>query len=226
MPSLCALGAECFELQLSGCVGVGVDGEQAAEVTCQGEQVVGRVDAFGSRIDLDGGVGVAARRKHLVRIECRLWARTASAGDEPPRAVPEHPYARVFDCSHHPSGHRSRVHLQLRVHRRCDDIDALEHLRGLVERSVVEDVDFDSGQHDQVDVAARVELLDHADLGIETLRRESVGDGQAGRVIGDRKPLLAESACRRSHFADRCTAVAPRGVCVEIAAQRLVEQVA
>ena len=110
------------------------------------------------------------------------------------------------------------VHAQLRVHARDDHVDALEHVVGVVERAVFEDVDLDAGE-DPERRELLVELGDDVELLEQPLARQPVGDREAGRVVGEREVLVAEVARLLGHRADRVAAVGPVGVAVQVAAQ-------
>ena len=70
MPGLLgALAAVVEQVELARGVGVGVDGEQAAEVAGQLEQPVGGSRRSGRRVDLDGDVVLDARLEDRPRVE-------------------------------------------------------------------------------------------------------------------------------------------------------------
>ncbi|MDQ1500736.1 MAG: putative hydrolase, partial [Actinomycetota bacterium] len=58
-----------------------------------------------------------------------------------------------------------------------------------------------------------------AELLPEPLRRETLGHGEPGRVVGQHHVLVAEIAGRPGHLVDRRTAVGPGGVRVAVAPQ-------
>ena len=133
-----------LEVELPGGVRVGVDGEQAADLDREPEQSGRRVASLGPGVDLDRDVVLGAGLEHRARIELRLATSATVAGDQSTGAVPEHVGERVVHRLDHPPGHRRAVHRQLGVHRGHPDVELGEHLVGLVELAVVEDVDLDS----------------------------------------------------------------------------------
>ena len=132
---------------------------------------LGRVEPLGPAVDLERGVELPARLDHDVVVELRL--RPAAADEQPAGAVTEHVDVRARDRGDHPPRHRRRLHAQLRVHARDDDVDAREQLLELVERAVVEDVDLDAGED-----AERRELLvqlgDDVELLAQPVGRQAV----------------------------------------------------
>ncbi len=157
--------------QLTGRVRVGVDREQASALQCQRDEVVGRVLALRPGVDLDSDPVRGARIEHGAGIERRRRARAPRAGDEAPRDVAEHIHLTAGDRRHEPACHRRRLHPQLRVRRRHDDVERLEQLRLVVELAAVEDVDLDSAQQGEAVVGVCRDLLQ---LRPQPLRREPV----------------------------------------------------
>ena len=104
------------------------------------EQLLGRVLALGSAVDLDRRVEPGARGEHDVGVELAL--RPTGAHDLAAGAVPEDVDVGAGDGHHHPAGHLLLGHPQLRVHAGDDDVEALEQVDVLVERAVLEDVDL------------------------------------------------------------------------------------
>src|SRR6478672_13109600 len=88
--TLGALAAQRLHVELTRRVRVGVDGEEAAEVARQLDELVGRVAALGPRVDLDRDVVLEARPEDLLRVELGGRAFAAPSGDELARAVGEH----------------------------------------------------------------------------------------------------------------------------------------
>ena len=70
----------------------------------------------------------------------------AAPGQQAAGAVPEHVHVRAGHRGHHAVGHRPGGHPQVGVDARDDDIELAEQFAVLVERAVLEDVDFDAGQ--------------------------------------------------------------------------------
>src|SRR6476620_9547664 len=99
--ALGALAAERLHVELAWGVGVGVDGEEAAEVAGQLDELVGRVAPFGPGVDLDGDVVLEAGAEHLVGVELRRWALAAVARCVLAGAVGEDVGARVTGGGDH-----------------------------------------------------------------------------------------------------------------------------
>lgn len=70
------------EVELTRRVGVGVDAEEAARLERERDELVGRVAALGSGVDLDGDVVRRARREDRLRIELARRPGPAPALDE------------------------------------------------------------------------------------------------------------------------------------------------
>ena len=217
MPSASRPGAAAAQpVELPRRVRVGVDGEQAAGLGGQAQQRAGRVLALGAAVDLDRDAVLAAGGEHRLGVEVRL--RPAAAGDHPPGAVPQHVHVRVADRGHHPLGHRPGGHPQLGVHAGDDHVQPGEQVLALVERAVLEDVDLDPGQHAERGQLG-VQLGDQLELRLQALGGQPAGHGQPGRVIGQREPLVAETARGLGHLPGRAAAVGPVGMGVAVAAQ-------
>ena len=60
--------------------------------------------------------------------------------------MPEYIDKRIADGGEHPSRHRDAVHFKFRMHARDHDVELVEQLGLLIERTVVEDVALDAGQ--------------------------------------------------------------------------------
>src|SRR5690349_10964727 len=102
------LAPERLHVELPGGVGVGVDGEEAAEVARELDELVGRVAALGAGVDLDGDVVLEAGPEDLLGVEGRRWALAAPARDELPGAVGQHVGAGVAHGSDHARRHLER----------------------------------------------------------------------------------------------------------------------
>ena len=126
---------------------------------------------------------------------------------------------RAADRGDHAVGHRPGRHPQLRVHAGDHHVELAEQVVALVERAVVEDVDFDSGQ-DAKRGQLGVEPADEFELCPQALSRQAARHGQPRRVIGQRDPFVPETAGRLGHLLRRAAAVRPVGVRVAITAQR------
>src|SRR6478752_1250646 len=134
--ALGTLAAQRLHVELPGCVRVGVDREEAAEVAGQLDELVRRVAPLGARVDLDGDVVLEARAEDLLGIELRWWSLASTTRHEPPRAVGEDVRVRVAHGRDHAGRHLERRLAQLGVDRRGDDVELVEHVVVLVERAV------------------------------------------------------------------------------------------
>ena len=123
---------------------VGVDGEAAAEVAGELEQLGGRVASLGPGVDLDRDVVLGAGLEDRPRVELRLPGRVPRL---PVTSRPvQWPSTLVRGFRIAPIIRRviaSGVHLQLGVHARHPDVELRQQLVALVEAPVVEDVDLD-----------------------------------------------------------------------------------
>src|SRR5438309_1558146 len=138
------VGAVRLPLQLTGRVGIRIDREPAAHLDGEREQVVRRVEAFRSGVDLDRGIEPLAGVEHDLGVELRL--RPATADHVAAGAVAEHVGVRVGDGGDHSPRHLPLLHAQLRVDRCDDDVEPLEDVVVLVEGAALEDVHLDPGQ--------------------------------------------------------------------------------
>src|SRR4051794_16353398 len=98
------------------------------------------------------------------------------------------------------------------------DVELRQHLVGVIECAVLEDVDLDTGE-DAKGSHFLVEGGDIRQLLLETLLAQSVGDGQARRVIGQHHVLVTEVARGARHRLDRRAAVTPQAVEMAVAFQ-------
>ena len=126
---------------------------------------------------------------------------------------------RVAHRGEHAGGHRLGGHPQLGVHAGHHDIKLGEQVLPLVKRTVLQDVDLDPGQ-DPERGQRLVELPDQPQLLASGAGGEPARHREAGRVIGQRDPLVPEIAGGRRHLGRRAAAVRPVGVGVAVAAQR------
>ena len=102
-----------LEVELPGGVGVAVDGEQAAGLEGDADEVVGRVAPFGPGVDLHRHPVLGARTEHRLGVELALRAGATTAAHQPTGAVPEHVGLRMAHRGHHPARHRTLLHAQL-----------------------------------------------------------------------------------------------------------------
>jgi hypothetical protein len=126
-------------------VRVGVDREQAAHLGGQAQQRVRRVHPLRAAVDLDRDTVLPARSEHRLRVEHRLRALAASAG-QPAGAVAQHVQVRVTDRGHHPLGHRLGGHPQQGMDAGHHQVQPGQQVLPLIQRAVFQDVDLDPGQ--------------------------------------------------------------------------------
>ena len=194
------------EVELAGRVRVGVEGEVAAGVDRLADEIVGRVAAFGARIDLDGDAVLGACSEHGLGIERRRWADAAFAVDEAAGAVPEDRRVGVLDGAEHAFRHGSRARTQLGVNRRDPHVEAVEHVGALVEGAVLLDVYLDALEQDERGARrpeGRVHRVDDAELLRQPLGTQPVGDAQRGGVVGLHDVLAPEGDRCHDHLVDR-----------------------
>src|SRR3954452_10551057 len=84
-----ALAPERLHVELPRGVRVGVDGEEAAEVARQLDQLVRRIAPLGTRVDLDRHVVLEAGAEDLLGVELRRRTLAPAARHELARAVGE-----------------------------------------------------------------------------------------------------------------------------------------
>ena len=97
------VAADVLPLELTRCVCVGVDGETAADIDGQPEQIARWVFALRSRVDLDCDVVVSARGEDGCMIE--LGLRTSTADNDATGAMSQDVHVRVLDGREHALGH-------------------------------------------------------------------------------------------------------------------------
>ena len=119
------------------------------------------------------------------------------------------------------------------MHAPNDDVECPEHVLGLIESPVLVDVDLDATQNSKGCRSGRcfsgeliVDALDLFELSHQTLSRETVRDGQAGRVIGHDDVLMTQRTRSVRHLDDRTATVGPQRVRVTVSAQRFPERIA
>jgi hypothetical protein len=197
-------------------VGVGVDSKGAAEAHGLAQQVLGRVLAFGARIDLHRSAGASAGGEDGLGVEGGLGA--AAPSDEPSRAVAQDVGVGTLDGGQHALRHGGRLHAQLGVHTGDDDVQLGQQVEVLVERAVLEDVHLNAGQ-DPEGRQILVQLRQDAKLVPQPLSVEPVRHGEAGAVVGQDQVLVAQRTRRLCHFADRAATVGPVRVGVAVTAE-------
>ena len=142
--------------------------------TFQGEvqQVVGRVLAFGTAVDLHGRVDSRAGGEHDLGVE------RADGGRPRPIDLDDRCSARGCRCGGWRSASTMRrviasaVHAQLRVHAGHDDVETGQDVVVLVEGAVLEDVHLDAGE-DAERGQLLVECGDLVELGDGAVRGSS-----------------------------------------------------
>ena len=112
-------------------------------------------------------------------VELRRRTGAPAALNEAAGAVAEHVGVRVRDGAEHPAGHGALVRAKLRMHAGDHDIQPVQHLRGLVQGAVLEDVDLDAPQQAEA-AAVGVDPRDDAELLRQPLGTEPVGDLEVG----------------------------------------------
>jgi hypothetical protein len=105
------------------------------------------------------------------------------------------------------------------MHAGDHDIELAEQVVPLIKRAVIEDVDLDAGQDAERGELA-VQPADELELRTEQLSGQAGGHGQPRRVVGERDPLVADSAGRLGHLLGRAAAVRPVRVRMAVPAQR------
>ena len=150
-----ALGTVLQEIQLARRMGVAVDAEQTAGIEGQPDQLVRRILPFGAGIDFDGHIILGARREHARGVELGLRAGSPRPLQQPAGAVAEDVRVRIIDGAQHPLGHGAPVGAELRVDARHHDVQPVQHLRGLVQGAVLQDVHLDPGQEAEVPAVRR-----------------------------------------------------------------------
>ena len=115
------------------------------------------------------------------------------------------------------------------MHARNDHVEARQHVVGQVERAIFQDVDLHAGQDPEV-VPGRgdvgVDRRDLIELFAQALLVQAVGDRQAGGVIGLHHVLVTDRHRGGGHCLDRRAAVAPCGVQVAVALERVAVHLA
>ena len=113
-----------------GGVGVGVDGDLAAPLEGQVEQLVGRVLALGPAVDLDRGAELGAGGEHDLGVELEPAAGEVALADlaHLPGTLRPVQWPRMSTCGlatamHHAPRHLRRGHRQLRVDAGHDDVE-------------------------------------------------------------------------------------------------------
>ena len=159
----------CHSSCPGACASVSIENMQPS-LTAMPQELLGRVEALGTRVDLDCGSGRCACLYHCCVIERRLGP--AASDDHPPGAVAEDVGVRALDGGEHALGHRAGVHPELGVDARHHDVESREQVLVLVEGAVFEYVDFDPGE-DPERRELLVELFDLFELVAQpALRRD------------------------------------------------------
>ena len=172
-------------------MGVGVDGDQAAQLERLTQQGLGRIPPFGPGIDLHRRGGAGAGGEDGLGVEARRGPTPTH--QLAPGAVAEDVGVGALDGRHHATGHGPGLHGELRVDTGHHDVEPGQQLLLLVESPVLQDVDLDAGEDPErgqllVESGHDVELLAQS-LGIEP-----VGHGEPGAVVGEGPVLVSEGS--------------------------------
>src|SRR5918992_447445 len=119
------------------------------------------------------------------------------------------------------------------MHAGDDDVECREYVRGLIEGSVLVDVNLDAAENAKwwrfgirFGGELTVDALDLFELSREPLSRESVRNGQVGRVIGHDDVLVTQRTSGVRHLDDGTAAVGPQRVRVAVTSQGAPERIA
>src|SRR5215213_6858509 len=109
---------------------------------------------------------------------------------------------------------------------RDDDVECRKHVLSLIESSILVDVHLDTAENTKwwrssicFGGKLTVDALDFFQLPHEALSRESVRDGEVGRVIGHDDVLVPQRTRRLRYLDDRTAAVGPKRVGVTVTSQ-------
>src|SRR5215217_6185420 len=118
------------------------------------------------------------------------------------------------------------------MHARDADVASRKHVVSLIESSILVDVNLDTAENTKwwrssicFGGKLTVDALDFFQLPDEALSRESVRDGEVGRVIGHDAVLVPQRTRRMRHLHDRTSAVGPERVRVTVTLQRASQRV-
>src|SRR6185436_14402199 len=119
------------------------------------------------------------------------------------------------------------------MHARDDEVECREHVRGLIESSILVDVNLDTAKNTKwcrssicFSGKLTVDALDLFELSHEALSRESVGNGEVGGVIGRDDVLVTQRTRSARHLDDGTAAIGPERVRVTVTSQRSPERIA
>ena len=163
------------------------------------------------RVDFDHRARLGRRGDHGVEVD-----RVAVAGQqEPARRVAEHRHPRVSHRPDDPRGHLGTRQAERRMDARDDIVEPGEHVVGIVERPVGEDVAL--GPLEQAELAVVIGSARRSPPTAARTRSIDQAPGVAGRprVVGDPEILQPRGAGGLGHLFEGCAAVAPVGVTVE-----------
>ncbi len=168
---------------------IGVDRDVAAGLQCPAHSRVRQVEAPRVGIEFERRIALARGGEHGVEV----GLEAASAGDLAPGRVAEHVHVRVPDRAQQSAGGLIALLVERGVRRRHHNIELIEHLVGIVESAVGQDVDFGSRQQPNV-LGLSVELPDSLDVREQGVDLESAGESRTAGVVGDGKSLEAAAA--------------------------------
>ena len=114
-----------------------------------------------------------------------------------------------------------------------DDVECREHVRTLIESSILVDVNLDAAENTKwwrsglcFSGKLTVDALDLFELSHQALSRESVGNSEVGGVIGHDDVLVTQRTRSVRHLDDGTAAIGPERVRVTVASQRSPERIA
>ena len=132
------------------------------------------------RVDLDGHAGIGGFLQHGLDID----SVGIPGEQQSTRGMREHGHVRIVHGAQHPLRHRIAVHLESRVNRRDDIVEAIEQLCVIVQPAVGENVRLDAFQHAKI-AQRRVQCVDLVVLFEHGLARDPRRVKSRLRVVGD-----------------------------------------
>ena len=190
------------------------------------DQRVGRVLALGAAVDLDSRPVLGARLEDGAGVELRLLPRPARPRHEAAGAVAEDVDPGVRDGCDQPRRHRRAVHLEVRVDRRRDEVEAVQHRVALVEGAVLEDVDLDALEQAQVVADRAVDRSTTASWAASRSALSPLATRRRGLWSVRTIHSWPVSTAGEHHLLDRRPTVGPVRVGVAVAAERGIQPLA
>src|SRR3712207_6174653 len=118
------------------------------------------------------------------------------------------------------------------MHARDDDVECREHVRSLIKSPVLVDVDLDAAENTErccpglrFSGKLTVDRLDLFELSHQALSRESIRNGEVGRVISHDDVLVPQRTRSVRYLDDGTAAIGPERVRVTVTSQRSPERV-